>query len=74
MRTFRALRDYDEIGPDGLNRHATHHGEREFLSHANALALAALLLLVGQPREFKWLCDKHPEIFLPPADPAPTPA
>lgn len=72
MCTFRALRDYDEIGPDGFNRHAIHHGEREFFSHANALA--GLLLLVGRLREFKWLGDKHPEIFLPPAGPAPTPA
>jgi hypothetical protein len=47
--------------PDGFNRHATQHGERNFFSKANALA--GLLLLVGWLREFKWLEANHPQVF-----------
>jgi hypothetical protein len=61
--TAKALAPYGEAlpSPEGFNRHATQHGRRECFSDANALA--ALLLLVGWLREFRWFADHHPEAF-----------
>jgi hypothetical protein len=61
VSTARALQNYGDVQPDGFNRHATQHGERNFFSKANALA--GLLLLVGWLREFKWLEANHPQVF-----------
>jgi hypothetical protein len=59
--TATALIDTEDANPNGFNRHATQHGNREFFSRANALA--GVLLLVGWLREFKWLADNHPRLF-----------
>jgi hypothetical protein len=62
VSTARALTNYTEVDPAGFNRHATQHGERSFFSQSNALA--ALLLLVGWLREFKWVAEYHPEAIV----------
>jgi hypothetical protein len=62
--TARALIDTEDASPEGFNRHATLHGHRSFFSDANALT--GVMLLVGWIREFKWISDHHPQMFISP--------